>query len=212
MNETQHHPVICIHSSNSQLDAGLHPKRCSQQGEGGYSAPLFRSCDIPPGVLCPAQWSTKMRRTWTYWNESTGGHKDDQRAGVPLLWRQAERIWDVQSGEQKFLARSYSNLTVLTEGLQVPCLIPTSNKVPPHICSCWRPPRKSRLAIQGGGSTGQQVLGGEGLRQRATAPVWRLSRESPSPKAVTSHVSGGGLHALDPQERDRRPPAPSAEE
>ncbi|KAJ7411204.1 hypothetical protein WISP_103722 [Willisornis vidua] len=33
-----------------------------------------------------------IRRTWTCWSESRGGHRDDQRSGVPLLGRQAERV------------------------------------------------------------------------------------------------------------------------
>lgn len=78
--------------------AGLHPKQCGKQGEG---MPLVNYFDTPPGVLYPAQWSPNMRRTWTCWNESTWGHKDDQRAGAALLWRQSERVWDVQPSEKK---------------------------------------------------------------------------------------------------------------
>jgi len=34
--------------------SGLHQKQRGQQVEGGDSAPLLRSGESPPGVLCPA--------------------------------------------------------------------------------------------------------------------------------------------------------------
>jgi len=44
-------------------------------------------------------------------------HKDDQRAGAPLLYRQAERA-GVQPGEEKDPERPYCGLPVSKEGLQ----------------------------------------------------------------------------------------------
>ena len=40
------------------------------------------------------------------------GHKDDQRAGVPLLCRQAERVGAVQPGAEKAPRRLYCSLPV----------------------------------------------------------------------------------------------------
>ncbi|GAB0175444.1 hypothetical protein GRJ2_000009600 [Grus japonensis] len=48
---------------------------------------------------------SRTRRTWSCWSESRGGHRDDARAGAPLLWRQAERVGVVQPGEEKVLGR-----------------------------------------------------------------------------------------------------------
>jgi len=40
-------------------------------------------------------------KTWTCRSGSRGGHKNDLRAGAPLLWRKAERVGAVQPGEEK---------------------------------------------------------------------------------------------------------------
>ena len=40
------------------------------------------------------------------------GHEDDQRAGAPLLWEQAERIWALLPGEEKAPGGPYSSLPV----------------------------------------------------------------------------------------------------
>ena len=52
------------------------------------------------------------RRTWSYRSRSRRGHKDDQRAGPPLLQRQAERAGALQPGEQKAPRTPYSSLPV----------------------------------------------------------------------------------------------------
>jgi len=39
--------------------------------------------------------------TWSCWRGSRGGHKDARRAGAPLLWKEAEIIGLIQSGEEK---------------------------------------------------------------------------------------------------------------
>ena len=40
-------------------------------------------------------------KTWTRWSVSKGGHKNDPRAGGPLLQGQAEGVGAVQPGEEK---------------------------------------------------------------------------------------------------------------
>ena len=42
-----------------------------------------------------------IRRTWTVGASPEEGHEDDQRAGAPLLWGQAERVGVAQPGEEK---------------------------------------------------------------------------------------------------------------
>ncbi|GAB0193227.1 mitochondrial enolase superfamily member 1 [Grus japonensis] len=61
-----------------------------------YSALVRLPCSTPSSSGVP-----RTRRTWSCWSKSRGGHGDDQRAGVPLLWRQAERVGVVQPGEEK---------------------------------------------------------------------------------------------------------------
>ncbi|GAB0185446.1 cAMP-dependent protein kinase inhibitor alpha [Grus japonensis] len=56
------------------------------------------SCEIPP---LSSSEASSTRQTWSCWSESRGGHEDDQRAGAPLLWRQAERVGVVQPEEKK---------------------------------------------------------------------------------------------------------------
>jgi len=57
-------------------------------------------------------------QTWTCWSGAKGGHKNNQRAGTPLLWGKAERVVTVQSREEKAPARPYSSLPVPEGGLQ----------------------------------------------------------------------------------------------
>jgi len=45
---------VCAHSPEGQLYPGLHQEKHSQQVKGDDSAPLLRTDDTPPGVLCPA--------------------------------------------------------------------------------------------------------------------------------------------------------------
>ncbi|GAB0178846.1 hypothetical protein GRJ2_000349900 [Grus japonensis] len=61
----------------------LHQKQCDQPVEGGDSPPLLRSSETPPGVLHPALGSLVQERLIGM--SPKEGHKDDQRAGAPLL-------------------------------------------------------------------------------------------------------------------------------
>jgi len=45
---------MCTHSPEGQPYPGLHQEKRGQKVEGGDSAPLLLSGEIPPGVLCPA--------------------------------------------------------------------------------------------------------------------------------------------------------------
>jgi len=45
---------MCARSPEGQPYSGLHQKQCGQQGKRGDSAPLLRSGETSPGVLCPA--------------------------------------------------------------------------------------------------------------------------------------------------------------
>lgn len=41
-----------------------------------------------------------IRKMLTCWSKSWGGHKDDQMAGLALLWRQVEKVGFAQPGEE----------------------------------------------------------------------------------------------------------------
>ena len=76
-----------MYVQKSELYPGLHPKQCDQQVEGGDSALLLHSGETPPGVLCPA---LELEPSAQERHRAVGagpeeGHKDDQRAGTPLL-------------------------------------------------------------------------------------------------------------------------------
>jgi len=56
-------------------------------------------------------------QTWTCCSGAREGHKNDPRAGTPLLLGKAERSGAVQPGEEKALGRPYCSLPVLEGGL-----------------------------------------------------------------------------------------------
>jgi len=68
-----------------QLYPGLHQKQSDQQVAGGDSAPLLRSGECPPGVLCPALESSAQERHGAVGVGPEEDHKKDLRAGAPLL-------------------------------------------------------------------------------------------------------------------------------
>ncbi|GAB0175459.1 cAMP-dependent protein kinase inhibitor alpha [Grus japonensis] len=69
----------------------------SREGILPLCSPLLR----PPCSAASSSGIPRTRRTWSCWSESRGGHRDDPRAGAPLLWRQAERVGIVQPGEEE---------------------------------------------------------------------------------------------------------------
>ncbi|KAK4815346.1 LOW QUALITY PROTEIN: hypothetical protein QYF61_000178 [Mycteria americana] len=90
---------MCTCSPESQLYPSLHKKKWGQQVKGGDSAPLLCSCETPPGVLHPVLASPAQERHGPVGAGPEEGHKNDQRAGTPLL--KAERVGVVQPGEEK---------------------------------------------------------------------------------------------------------------
>jgi len=63
----------------------MHQEKHGQQVKGGDSAPLLRSGETPPGVLCPALEPSAKERDGLIGAGPEEGHKDDRRAGAPLL-------------------------------------------------------------------------------------------------------------------------------
>jgi len=53
---------VCACSPEIQLYPGLRQEKHGQQVEGGDSAPLLRSRENPPGVLCVQLWSPHHRK------------------------------------------------------------------------------------------------------------------------------------------------------
>ena len=76
---------LCTHSPESQPYPGLHQKQRGQQAEGGDSAPLLHSGETSPGVLCPALETSAQERHRPVGVGPEKGHRDDLRAGTPLL-------------------------------------------------------------------------------------------------------------------------------
>ena len=69
----------------SKLSSGLHQKKHGQHVEGGDSASLFCSSETPPGVLCPALRPPAQEGHGVVGAGPEEGHKNDLRAGAPLL-------------------------------------------------------------------------------------------------------------------------------
>jgi len=64
---------------------GCIKKQRGQQVEGGDSAPLLRSVETPPRVLCPALQPSAQERQGPAGAGPEKGHKNDLKAGAPLL-------------------------------------------------------------------------------------------------------------------------------
>ena len=76
---------MCIRSPEVQPYPGLHHKKRDQQVEGGYFAPVLYPGETPPGVLCPALEPSAQDRHGPVAAGPEEVHKNDQRAGTPLL-------------------------------------------------------------------------------------------------------------------------------
>jgi len=72
-------------SPEGQPYPGLHQENRGQQIEGGNSAPLLCSGETPPGVLRPALEPPAQGGHGPVGAGPEEGHKDDPRAGAPLL-------------------------------------------------------------------------------------------------------------------------------
>ena len=86
MDEKLHTSRQCaLTAQEAKLYPGLHEKKRGQQVEGGGSAPLLCSHETPHGVLCPAPESAAQQRHGPVAVVPEEGHKDDEKAGAPLL-------------------------------------------------------------------------------------------------------------------------------
>jgi len=72
-------------SPEGQPYPGLHQEKCGQQVEGGDSGPLLRSAETPPGVLHLAPETPAQEGHGVVGTGPEEDHKDDLRAGAPLL-------------------------------------------------------------------------------------------------------------------------------
>lgn len=76
---------MCACSPERQLFPWLHQNKGDQQVEGGDSPSLLCSSETLPGVLCSAPGPPAQEGHERVRMSPEEGHKDDQRAGEPLL-------------------------------------------------------------------------------------------------------------------------------
>ena len=108
-----------VQVSNTKKDrqrnacGGLVPGNMATSG----CSQLLCPCKAPAGVVSssgvPAQEGCDAVGV-----DPEEGHKDDQRAGAPLLWGKVEGVGFVQSGEQKAPGRPHCGLPILKGTLQ----------------------------------------------------------------------------------------------
>ena len=96
--EKANRALVCIPSSMGSMG-----------GRGFCPSALVR----PSRESCVQLWSPHSTgKAWSCWSRARGGHKNDPRAGAPLLWGKAERVGAVQPGEEKAVVRPSSGLSV----------------------------------------------------------------------------------------------------
>jgi len=90
---------VCTYSPEGQLYPGLHQKHHGQQVKGADSAPLLCSGETPLRILHADLEPPAQEGHGAVGVAREEGHKDDPRAGAPLLVGKAGRVGVVQPGE-----------------------------------------------------------------------------------------------------------------
>ena len=104
---------VCTCSPQSHLCPGLHKKKDGQQDNTGDCPPLLCPCKVPSGVLREGLGSPVQEGWGVIGGSAEVGHKDNQWAGAPLLWRKFGGSGLVLLGEEKAPRRPHCGLPVL---------------------------------------------------------------------------------------------------
>ena len=113
----RHETAVCTCSPEDQQYPGQYQRKGGQQGKGGDFLPLFCLYKAMSRVLHPGLGPSAQEGCEVFGVIPEEGHKDGQRAGAPLLWRQAEGARHVQSGEEKGPGRPHCSLLILKRNL-----------------------------------------------------------------------------------------------
>jgi len=111
-----HEPAACTCRLEGQQCPGMYQKRCRER-EGIVC--LYLTSMGTHLEYCIQAWGPQygMAAELLKQIQAEEGHEDDQRVGVPLLWRKADGIKIVQPGEEKAPGRPHCGLLVLAGSL-----------------------------------------------------------------------------------------------
>ena len=110
---------MCASSPEGQLNPGLHQEKHGQQVEKSDSSPLLCLHETPGGVLHSFLGPPEQEGHAAIGTGPEKDNKDDQKTEAAPLQELADRVGNLQTGEEKARGGHYSSLPVTRGSLQI---------------------------------------------------------------------------------------------